>query len=234
MKIHALRCLVALAILAVALPAAAQSYGPRTDNALRFRVGVFTPDAESAYWNDSFDVFTGNKDDFEDTAVGIDFRYGLTARSGLLFSADAYEGQQDQVYRDFVDEAGFDILHTTTLNVASVTAAYTLDFAGSRSAVVPYAGIGGGVYLWELEETGDFIDFAPLDPVIFATTFKDDGETWGWFWLAGVKFNVSPRWDLFVEGRWTHADDELSGDFEGLGNLDLSGRSITGGVSWKF
>jgi opacity protein-like surface antigen len=235
MKIHAIRFLAALAVLAIALPAAAQpGYGAGTDNAIRFRIGLFTPDADSEYWDDSFAVFTGDEDDFEDTVVGFDFRYGLTSRSGLLFSADFYEGEEDQAYLDFVDAAGFDIFHTTTLDVVSLTAAYTFDFAGPRATVIPYAGIGGGMYFWELEETGDFIDFVPVDPEIFATTFNDDGETFGWFWLAGVKFNMGPRWDLFVEGRWTDADDELSGDFEGLGDLDLSGRSITGGFSWKF
>jgi opacity protein-like surface antigen len=233
MKTHAFRCLVALAIVALALPAAAQPYGPRTDNELRFRLGLFTPDADSTYWLDSFDVFTGNGDDFEDAQVGADFRYGLTPRSGLLFSADVYEGQVDQAYRDYVDEDNFDILHTTTLDVVSLTAAYTHDFAGPRATVVPYLGIGGGVYFWDLEESGDFIDFAGA-PTIFATTFQDDGETLGWFWLAGLKFNMSPQWDLFVEGRWTDADDELSGDFDGLGKLDLSGRTISGGFAWKF
>lgn len=216
-------------VLALAAPASAQ-----TDNAVRFRLGLFSPDADSEYWDESFDVFTGNEDDFEDTTVGFDFRYGLSPRHGLLFSGDFFNAEEEQAYRDFVDAAGFDIVHLTSVDVAAFTVAYQLKLASPRSSLVPYLGAGGGVYLWELEESGDFIDFVPADPEIFSATFTDDGEAFGWFWLAGIEFPFSPRWSLFAEYRSHHVDDELSGDFEGLGELDLSGASITGGFAWRF
>jgi len=219
----------AVALFAIVAPAEAQS-----SNSIRFRAGLFTPDAESAYWDDNFAAFTGDKGDFEDLAVGIDFRKAIGTRGGLLFSLDLFNTEQDQAYLDFVDSAGFDIIHTTSLDVSAFTVGYTYDFAGARSAFIPYAGIGGGIYVWELEERGDFIDFSPLDPVIFNTTFTDDGEAFGWYWLAGVKFNLGPRWDFFIEGRWSEAEDDLSGDFDGLGELDLGGRSVEGGFGWKF
>ena len=46
-----------------------------------------------------------------------------------------------------------------------------------------------------------------------------------------------PKGDVgsfFAEGRWDRADDELGGDFEDLGTLDLSGRRVMGGVAWHF
>lgn len=218
-----------LLVLALAAPASAQ-----TDNAVRFRLGLFDPDADSQYWNETFDVFTGNKGDFEDTTVGFDFSYGLSPRHALLFSGDFFHAEEDQFYRDFVDSAGFDIGHTTSLDVAAFTVAYQIKLASRRSTLVPYLGAGGGVWLWELEESGDFIDFVPVDPEIFSATFKDDGEAFGWFWLAGVEFPFSPRWSLLFEYRSQHVDDELSGDFEGLGDLDLSGSSVTGGFGWRF
>lgn len=221
------------ALLAAAVPAQAQGrYG--SDNHLRFRLGLFTPDAESAYWDDTFDVFNTDADSFEDATLGVDFRYGLGRRSGVLFSADFLAGEDDVAYRDFVDAQGFDIVHTTSLDVVAFTAAYQLNLAGPGSSVIPYAGIGGGLYVWELEEVGDFIDFAPAVPEVFSTTFSDDGETFGWFWMLGLEVPLGPRWSFLAEARWHNADDELSGDFEGLGDLDLSGRSITGGMAWSF
>ena len=219
----------AVALFAVAAPALAQS-----SNSIRFRGGLFTPDADSGYWDDNFAVFTGDEGDFEEFVVGVDFRKALGTRGGLLFSLDVYSAEEDQAYLDFVDNAGFDILHTTTLDVAAATLGYTYDFAGANSDFIPYAGAGAGIYLWELEERGDFIDFESFSPEIFSATFNDDGETFGWYWLAGVKFNLGPRWDFFVEGRWSDVEDELSGDFDGLGDIDLGGRSIQGGVGWKF
>lgn len=218
--------------LAVAFAAAQPSYG--ADNAFRFRAGLFNPEGDSEYWDDKQVVFTGEPDDFEDVVVGVDFRYGLGARSGLLISGDVYAGEEDQAYLDFTDGRGRDIFHRTTLDVASLTAAYTLDLAGSRSPVVPYVGAGGGFYFWSLEEDGDFIDFGLADPEIFTDRFADEGAALGWFWLVGLDVPVGPQWTVFAEARFVHADDELSGDFDELGDLDLGGRQISGGVSWRF
>ena len=151
-----------------------------------------------------------------------------------MFSGDFWEGSTDQAYLDFVDERNRNIVHTTTVDVATLGAAYVFDFTGPGSSIVPYAGVGGAAYFWNLEESGDFIDFFPQEPEIFTDTFEDSGEAFGWYWLVGLEFPLGPRWSAFAEARWQNADDDLSGDFEGLGNLDLSGRSISGGVSWRF
>jgi hypothetical protein len=39
---------------------------------------------------------------------------------------------------------------------------------------------------------------------------------------------------LFGEGRWTRAEDELEGDFENFGDIDLSGREFVAGISWNL
>jgi opacity protein-like surface antigen len=224
--------------LAAPVPAHAQSHGGggyyAGDHAIRFRLGLFEPRGDLDYWNDSFDVFTGDTAEFEDVDFGVDFKLGLGSRTSILFSGNIYAGEADQAYRDFVDEFGDRIVHTTTLDVASATAAFVVDLAPRRSVVVPYVGVGGGIYAWSLEESGDFIDFVPLDPVIFNDTFDDDGAALGWFWLVGLDVPVGPQWSFFAEARWQQVEDELGGDFEDLGDLDLSGRSISGGVAWRF
>jgi opacity protein-like surface antigen len=225
---------LAAAVLAATAADAQPRYGYGSDNSLRFRVGLFTPEAESDYWVESFDVFTGDGDDFEDVTFGADFRFGLGPRLALMLTGDVWEGQEDQAYRDFVDDRNRDIFHTTTVDAASLGAGLVFNFTGPDARIVPYAGAGGAVYFWDLEESGDFIDFVPANPELFTTTFQDDGEAFGWFWLVGVEFPIGPQWGFFAEGRWHNVEDELSGDFEGLGDLDLSGRSITGGVSWRF
>lgn len=225
----ALAAALILATFAEAQPA----YDRGSDNAIRFRIGLFTPDGDSAYWDDNFDVFTGEADDFQEASLGIDFLYGL-GPGGILLSGDFYEGEEDQAYRDFVDDQGFDILHRTRVSINSVTAGYLLQFArGSR--LVPYVGAGGGVYFWELEEEGDFIDFFPADPEIFNGSFQDEGEAFGWYWLAGLELRLGPQWGAFVEARGQDVDDELGGeDFEDFGTIDLSGLNVSGGVSFTF
>jgi hypothetical protein len=39
---------------------------------------------------------------------------------------------------------------------------------------------------------------------------------------------------LFAEGRWHRVEDELSDDFDGLGDIDLGGREISAGLAFTF
>lgn len=228
-----------LAVIAVAgaLPAAAQY--PRHhhrggDNALRIHAGIFTPDGESAYWNDTFFDFTGDIDDFEDAVVGVDYVRRLGGNLKLVVSGTGFEGESDQAYRDFVDTFGNDIFHTTTLSVSTATLGLAVDLAPRHAPVVPYLGVGGGLYAWDLEERGEFIDFGVDPPEIFPATFQDDGAVFGWYLMAGLDIPAGRTWSVFVQARWHDAEDDLEGDFVDLGKLDLSGRDITAGFSWTF
>jgi hypothetical protein len=230
------RIAIAFAAVAVAAPASAQRshYQGAQQSALRFWIGLFEPRADSTYWDESFDVFTGGRSDFEDAVVGVDYKLALGGRTGILFSGAYYDGSSEQAYRDFVDSFGDPIVHRTSLEIASATAAFVVDLAGGGAAVVPYVGAGGGIYAWRLEESGDFIDFFPAEPELFSATFADEGDTLGWFALAGLEVPLGPRWSFFAEGRWQRLDEELGGDFADVGKLDLSGPSFIGGAAWRF
>lgn len=228
--------LAAAGLVLAASAAEAQTYRRYGgDNALRFRVGMLTPDGESAYWIDNEEVFTGDAEDFEDVVVGGDFRFGIGERLGVMISGDVWEGQEDQSYLDFRDLDNRLIFHTTTVDVGSLTAGLVFNLLPSDARLVPYVGAGGGFYFWTLTEEGDFIDFAdPLGPVIFTDLFEDEGEALGWYGLVGLEVPVGAQWGLFAEGRWRNVEDELSGDFAGFGDLDLSGRELYLGASWRF
>ena len=204
------------------------------DNGFRIRLGIFTPEGDSQYWNENALDFVGDADDFEDFQGGLDYDLGLTNRSVLRFSVDSFSGESDTHYFDFVDNEDFFIEHSTTLDIASVTAAYVIQLASPNSPVMPYLGVGGGIYAWELTEDGDFIDFLTDDLEIFSGVFSDSGVALGYFYSAGVEFRFTQRNAFLVEGRWQEVNDELEGDFDGFGELDLSGLSIYGGYSWKF
>lgn len=229
------RALAVIALLAVAVPAAAQRpYASPDQNAFRVRLGLFEPDAESEYWDDTFSIFSGSANRFEDISFGGDFRWAIGGRSSVMFSGDYYEGSTGQAYLDFVDGFGSPISHTTTLEISSATAAFVFDLTSRRATVVPYVGIGGGIYDWQLSESGDFIDFGVFPEEIFTDRFTANNTTLGWYWLAGVEVPLGPRWGVFVEGRWQNVEDDLDQDFDTLGVIDLSGRHVFGGFSWRF
>ncbi|MFQ5349488.1 MAG: outer membrane protein, partial [Thermoanaerobaculia bacterium] len=147
-------------------------------------------------------------------------------------SAGAWEAEVAQQYRDFVDPAGSGIFHTTSFELTSLEAGLIWNLTRRGATVSPYVGIGGGYYDWTLTEDGEFIDFTDLS--IFDARFTDTGDTFGWFWVAGVEVPVADSWRVFAEGRWTEMSDDLTGDFEGLGTLDLGGRTIAFGVGWSL
>ena len=105
-------------------------------------------------------------------------------------------------------------------------------YLGVPRAVVPYLSAGGGLYLWEFEMQGSFVDLTDLS--IFNDRFVSDGVTLGLTAAAGLEVPVSPAWSVEVEGRYHWARDDLDEDFLGFDEFDLSGASLFLGGSVRF
>ncbi|MFV2072317.1 MAG: hypothetical protein ACC742_06660 [Thermoanaerobaculales bacterium] len=222
----------ALVALTAAQAEAQGNWKPGDFGSFRFRLGIFEPNGNSQYWDDTFEVFTGSASDFEDLVWGADYLWRTSQHGGLLFGGSFFEGRTTQAYQDWVDADGRDIAHATRLSLNDLTAAYILRFGGN--GIAPYVGAGGGIVWWRLREEGSFIDFGDPDlPVIFAS-FLADGTTWEAFALAGLDIPLGFRWSFFFEGRYRYSEDELNRDFSGFGTIDLSGLEVTGGFSWNF
>lgn len=230
--IFALTGLLAL----TAMPALAQRGGryPEREGAFRIHLGAFQPEGDSEYWSDKEQDFTGSVDDYENASFGLEYALPLSSRLSLLFSGSVYEGDATHAYRDFVDNFGDRIRHDGTLDIASATLGLMLHLTGPDTAIQPYIGAGGGAYPWRLEESGDFIDFGPASRPVFSADLKADGTAFGYYWMAGLEAPVSRRLSIFAEARWTQVDDDLNGDFEGFGKIDLSGREFAAGLSFNL
>ncbi len=203
-------------------------------SSIRFSIGQFSPDGSSSYWQEKEIDFTGSTEELDDITLSVDYLYFWTEQFGALVSMGGWQGKQTQSYRDFVDLSGRDISHLTTVEAVWLDLGIVFHLFDSRRAIMPYFGAGGSVVVWELAEEGEFIDFGLSPPEVFNDAFVADGDAFGWFFLVGLEIPVSDSVSLFAEGRWRSAEDELDGDFAGFGTLDLSGRSITGGVSLVF
>jgi hypothetical protein len=231
MKRLALLSILVAAVFAAA-PATAQYYA--AENAIRIRAGLFTPEANGEYFDGIFTDFTGNADDFEDGTLGVEYSRQIAPALDLVVGGSYFESTQSQAYRDFEDADGFPIVHDTTLELSNFDLGLRLRLAPSHSPVIPYVGGGGTVVAYRLIERGDFIDFNPPPPEIFSDHFETEGAAVGYFLMAGLDIPIGRDFGLFVEGRWRDAKDDLADDFADLGEIDLSGREITGGVTWRF
>lgn len=226
---HAIFILAGL--LLAASPMWAQRGSYERDGAFRLHVGAFSPEGDSEYWQDKERDFTGEPSDLENVSIGAEYLLSLNRHVGLLFSGKYYQGDTTQSYLEFEDNFGDRIRHDTTLDIASATAGFLFSPFGPDAAVIPYVGVGGGAYAWTLEEAGDFID---RNNDIFDATLESDGVAFGYYFQAGLEAPLTPRMSIFAEGRWTRVDDELSGDFEDFGDIDLSGREFLAGISWNL
>lgn len=227
--------LVLMTFLIAAAPAMAQTYrNYERDGAFRLRAGLFQPEGDSEYWDLKAIEYTGDIDDFENVSIGGDYLWSFSRHAGLLFSGSYFEGDSTNADRRFVDNFGNRIRHDTTLQVSSLTAGFHFQLTGPDAVVIPYLAAGGGLYFWNLEEAGDFVDPRPNPAEIFTARLQSDGVAPGFFGLVGLEVPFGRTLSFFAEGRWTQAEDELEGDFEDFGDIDLSGREFAAGLSWSF
>lgn len=211
--------------------------------ALQLRFGGFFPEGGGEFWEENEDVFTLDVSDFDGFVLGFGYVHLVHNHLEVGVNVDFYDESVHSEYRDFIDEFGFPIFHETHLELIPITADVRfLPFGryrirgGGRQVLKPafYVGGGLGLTLWEYEEVGDFLDFGDDPVAIFFGQFQDSGTAFEVHGLAGVEFPLGRRTNLLFEGRVSAAADELSGDFAGLGDIELGGTSLYAGFSFRF
>lgn len=181
---------------------------------------------------------------FDAPAIGLDLAFYLTRRFDLAFSFEGSAVERVAEYREW-EENGQPIRHTTHLDRFGLGASlrYNLvdrgrsigSFAWIPARYVPYVGGGAGVIHYELSQAGDFVEETDGET---AAIFTDHLETANWggayHGFAGIEYRIRPRWSLTGEGRYTHSDAHLGGDYVGLGRINLSGTTLNFGATFRF
>lgn len=213
---------------------AQRRWSPGDFGSTRFRLGLTQPEGGGSYWDEKQTVWTGSGEDLEDLVWGIDGRFMLTPTVGIQAGWEYASGSVDQAYLDWVDGNGNDIVHRTTQTTNEFNALVVFRPV-TRSVVRPVLGIGGGWLLWDLEESGRFIDFDHPSNDVFTTTYYASGSTLSALAMVGFDVRVTRGWALFVEGRYRWAEDDLGDDFAGLAQtLNLAGYQLSAGISLDF
>ncbi|NIM01777.1 MAG: hypothetical protein GTN89_13325 [Acidobacteria bacterium] len=229
-------CLILL--LSVGLPTLAGHRSRQPDRSFQVRLGGFFLDGDGPFWADNESIFTLDASDFDNTTVGLTYSHGFNRFFELDVNADFTNETVVSEYRDFVDGSGFPILHDSTLRTTPMTVGMRflpLGRAGAgKSKPVFFLGAGGGVNFWTYEEFGDFIDFSdPANPIILGD-FRETGEAFVSYGVIGLELPLSPSFNLGFEARHFSSDDELKGDFAGLGKLDMGGWAGSVSANWRF
>jgi len=196
--------------------------------------------------SDIYDFFneqlTIDDGDFDAFLFGLDFAYTLATRIDVVAGFEVTHTGISSEYRAFVDDNELPILQDTQLTVLPFTVsakAYLTPrgrevsrYAYLPAKIRPYVGGGIGFTWYELEQVGDFIDFADLS--IFTSAFHSSGVGFATQAFGGVEVSLTPRWFLVGEGRYLWSDADLEGDFVGFESIDLSGARLSAGVGFVF
>jgi hypothetical protein len=85
---------------------------------------------------------------------------------------------------------------------------------------------------YQLEQTGDFIDFATT--AVFTDTFSTSGWRPTAHAFAGTDVSLNTRFALTGEIRYVWASASPGDDFSRFNRIDLSGVSMTGGIAIRY
>ena len=203
------------------------------------RAGVGLASASSDVFDFSREELTLDRSDFHGISIAGDVGFRLGSRVDLVGSAGYIGRVARSDSRRFEGDDDLPILQRTEYRRVPVTAGLRYYLlapgrnVGSHAWVpakwTPYVGAAGGAMWYRFDQSGEFVDERTLE------IFPDQLSSSGWAptaeAFAGVEYPLSPRMALIAEGRYGWADAELSSSFTGFDPIDLSGVTLTVGLS---
>jgi opacity protein-like surface antigen len=145
-----------------------------------------------------------------------------------------------------MDENGNPLEHHLKVDSWYITAGYLFYPFGTQHPVIPYLGVGAGVYggnvnsfrssstTTDCEDNEDDDGQTCTTDTDYTDSVKSSFITFGYYALAGLEFPVSSHVGLTLDGRYTVAQGHLDGNFADNNRFDLSGGQYAAGVAIHF
>jgi hypothetical protein len=239
--------LAAIAAAAVVRPSHAQSAG----DGFLFRAPAGTWGVHAGFdrplvGGDVFsfvtDQLTLSRADFSSATLGANLAIRVTPVLDIAFDVAYAKAEHRSEFRDWVDQNDLPIEQTTSFRRVPVTVSVKRyltprgrsigSFAWVPARRATYVGIGAGMMWYRFRQVGDFVDFQTLN--VFADDFQSSAWTPVAHVLAGVDVALGSHFVLTGEGRYTWAKGPMSRDYVGFNRIDLSGLSVTAGLSVRL
>jgi hypothetical protein len=158
-----------------------------------------------------------------------------------VFDAGLTSVSRRSEFRDWVDQNNLPIEQTTSLRRVPLTLGirHYLSPRGrsiGRFAWIPavrttYIGLGAGLMNYRFRQVGDFVDFQSLN--ILPDEFTSNAWTPVVHALAGAEVSLGRFIMVTAEARYTWARGPMSRDYVRFNRIDLSGVSVTTGLSFR-
>jgi hypothetical protein len=180
--------------------------------------------------------------DFGSATIAGDLGFRITPRIAGVLSASFSRSKRTSEFRDWLDNNDLPIEQDTEFMRVPITLgakAYLTPPGRSigRLAWVParysiFAGGAIGAMYYRMNQIGDFIDFGTLR--VFPDVFASSGLRPTFHAFGGVDMSFRTRMLVTVQTRYEWARARLSRDYAGFEPLDLSGLSLTTGLTWMY
>lgn len=207
-----------------------------------FHAGFAGARAGSEVFSFTSELLTLNKSDFSAMAFGIEYARSITDNLDI-FGGFGYSGSSERSeFRDWVDENQMPIEQDTRFARLPFLAGARFylaprgrsvgSYAWLPSAVAPHLSAGVGMLWYSFRQSGDFVDVE--DNEIFTANLQSSGWAPMLHTAAGLDVSLSPGLILSTEARYAFARAEMSEDFAGFDDIDLSGLTATVGLKIRF
>ena len=199
-------------------------------------------------FDDVRDFFTVDKRAFDSALIRLGLGLTLAPRVDLLFEVEVSQATVRSEERHFTEENGLPILQTTQFKQVPLSGSLRFwlrprgrevgSYAWVPNDIAPYVGIGGGTLRYRFTQFGDFTweDLSrPGEYYIDYDTVNSQGWAAKGHAFVGTSIKLSRRLFATVEARYVWASTHVQIDSLGyLGNIDLSGLRMTGGIEFIF
>lgn len=235
------------ALAAAARPARAQSGGRgflfgAPGASFTIRTGYDIASASSDLFSTVTNELTLKKSDFSSPTIATDLGFRMNDRVAAVLGVGYSRSAAQSQFRGWLDNNNLPIQQSTSLTRIPLTVSLKAyleppgraigRLAWVPARVAPYVGAGGGTMWYSFRQGGDFVDTTTTN--VFSDVFQSSGWTPTAHLFAGSDFTITPATALTVEARYTWANATLGQDFVGFNRIDLSGVSLTAGLTFRF
>jgi hypothetical protein len=191
------------------------------------------------------DQLTIARSDFNAPGIAGTVGFAIAPRIDAVFDVEFTQTTIDSEYRNFVDNNRQPITQNTKLSQVNLAGGVKValtprgrrisTYAWIPRTVVPYAGAGGGMLLYDLRQAGDFIDALTPQRAIFYDTFTSREWTPAAHVCGGLDVRVARRVYATLDVRYLWASGKMNRrQFIGFDSLDLAGLRMSAGVNAVF
>ncbi len=199
---------------------------------LNFKIGFFTPSLDSDLWEVNKENLYFSNDDLKDLVYSLEYEHFMGRHFSLTLEAGTFEKTVYSQYRDYEFDDGSPIYQDLYLSISGIEANIKIYPLGHRKIFNPYIGAGVGIYFWEYEQNGDFIDFTNWE--VYEGYGYTEKYTAGFNFRGGFVFRFRRHMGISFEAKYHYLKGQLSTLFEGFEKLDLSGLTLNIGINLFF